>query len=370
MGRVRWLVLAVVSACSFSADLPKEGAPNDGPVRDEIGVEPDALDERCFGHAAFYLCLPAVPAPGSMAAIGNGSIDTTTCTRGAIMPLADGTPACVIAADRITHAAASSAGLVGDKPLVLLGVTEVRIEGGLDASSVVSDTGPNANPASCVRQNGTASGSGGGGGAGGSLGGAGGDGGDGAADGGTAEPALTTFTLRGGCPGGNGGAGNVGNAPAGGPGGGAVYVVARGTVILGGRINANGGGGVGTGGGKHGGGGGGAGGMIVVDAGTLTVLPAARIVANGGGGAAGSGQATAGGSGGVNDPAMPSQPAAGGGSTVGGAGGDGAAGAIAPQPGLASGGGGGGGGGGGAGAILVRGGTLPAAQVSPAATPF
>jgi hypothetical protein len=364
---VRWLLL-LVSACSFSAKVQDVA---DDTVDAAIDSPPDAFDERCFGHAAYYFCLAALPTGSTD--VGNGSINTTDCTRGTVVSIGT-TPACVIAADRITLTSGDVAGVFGDKPLVLVAVTQIQMSGALDASSVRGNLGPNANPTACTPKSGAPSTMGGGGGAGGSFGSEGGGGGNGGGGSGAApSPAVAPVdVLRGGCPGGAGAIGVAGTATDGGPGGGAVYLVSRGKMTLGGTINANGGGGEGAPNNKIGGAGGGTGGMIVIDAATLSVTAGARIVANGGGGAAGSGNANPGADGGEGASTTPSTPAIGGTSSTGGAtpGGDGAAGTTAPTAGMPNGGGGGGGGGGGAGVIRVHGDALPAAQVSPVPVAF
>ncbi|MDQ3336430.1 MAG: hypothetical protein M4D80_14780 [Myxococcota bacterium] len=371
---MRWLGLILLAACKFSTAL----TPGDG---DNIGGErmidaapdapPDAFDPKCYGSGAFYLCLATMP-------MGNTTLDgqtilTTPCNNNTeFVAMLGGVQVCVIAADRITLNAGQNAGIVGNKPLVLIATTAMTINGTLDASSVRGNTGPNANPTVCnnAGTTGATNTAGGGGGAGGSFGSVGGRGGNGGGGGGGTAAAIVTqpvTVLRGGCAGGGGATGVAGTPTAGGPGGGAVYLVSRGTLTIGGIVNASGGGGEGADDNKIGGGGGGAGGMIVIDAGTLTINAGARILANGGGGAAGAGNSGAADDGREPIPATPLVPALGGTNTGSGAtpGGPGAAGATAAMPGMNSANGGSGGGGGVGVVRVLRGGTIPVAQVSP-----
>jgi hypothetical protein len=176
--------------------------------------------------------------------------------------------------------------------------------------------------------------------------------------------------LRGGCPAQVGGASAAGDAGRVGFGGGSVYLVSGGEIILQKSINASGAGGEGgTNKNNAGGSGGGSGGMIVLYAATITVTvpplpaPAPVLMANGGGGGGGS-QGARGGDG--SDPSLTGAlfPAGGGGLTGG-------KGYSVMNPtdvdgsnGSQTGSGGGGGGGGGAGYIRSNK-PLPGAIVSP-----
>ena len=372
---MRWLALTFLAACKFSTNL----APGDGDIGGEPLIDappdaaPDAFDPNCFGSGAFYLCLPAMPA-GNITIDGR-EIDTTTCT-GSDEQTATlgGVSVCVLSADRVTLGAAQTLGVVGNRPLVIVAVTAMTINGVVDATSERGDTGPNANPTVCnnAGTTGVTNAAGGGGGAGGSfgsIGGKGGNGGGGAGAGGTATAIVTqpVTVLRGGCAGGGGAIGAGGNPTQGGPGGGAVYLVSRGMLTIGGTVNASGAGGQGGPDNKIGGGGGGAGGMIVIDAGMLAINASARILANGGGGAAGAGNAAPGDDGKEPIAATPQAQALGGVNNTAGAvpGGPGAAGAAAAGAGQNATNGGGGGGGGVGVVRVLRGGTIPAAQVSP-----
>lgn len=160
--------------------------------------------------------------------------------------------------------------------------------------------------------------------------------------------------IRGGCAGGTGGVG-FGGAPAGGNSGGALLLLSATSITIGsnGGIYAGGAGGLaGQMGERSGGGGGGSGGLVALDA--PTVLVEGRVAANGGGGGEGSDQ-NGGADGDPGDRATVGEAVAlGGGDNLGNAGdgGDGAAGSNDAQDGegdVA----GAGGGGGGIGFLLV-----------------
>lgn len=373
---MRALVLTLLAGCSFSTRLGGDGeARGDGGLDSAIDAPAlDAFDDRCFGGGTFYLCLAALPT-GAANLDDSNTLDTTACNASGLAKAMIGTTeVCVLAADTITLSPAQFTGVGGDLPLVLTAVTSIAIDGKLDVSSVTGDPGPGANAAQCdaTGTDGTTGANGGGGGAGGSFGTAGNNGGTGnAGSGGVATPAVAKSpVLRGGCPGGTGMPGGT-LAAAGGPGGGALYLVSRGSITVTGTIDASGGGGTGGVLAKGGGGGGGSGGMIVFHASSLVVSSAARIVANGGGGGGGAGNTVDGDDGFEPDPTTPNQQAAGGLTTTMGrsSGGAGAAGVTGASPG-GNGGNGGGGGGGGLGQIRVlKGGTsFPAGTTSPAPT--
>lgn len=208
---------------------------------------------------------------------------------------------CVVAAEDITVESNSVLRATGTRPLVLLAKNNLQIVGTLDASSTRADgttpesLGAGANPAACgpFAQAPISGVGGGGGGAGGSFvtqGGIGGtaDTSQGGKAGGIPNTKLEKTSpafLRGGCRGQSGGTG-VGDSAGGlgGPGGGAVYLLAKTAVRVTGTISANGGGGAG---GKmqSGGGGGGAGGLIFLAA--PEVVHRGLLTANGGGGGEG-----------------------------------------------------------------------------------
>jgi hypothetical protein len=300
-----------------------------------IDTPPDAFDPLCFGGAPFTICMPSMPA-------GDKSLDSvdtdgpSSCDSGegtTMMVGANPVAACVIAADTISLGS-TLVGVSGDKPLVLLAVTRLRINAGstLDITSGrTAGDGPGANPTDCgPAPTGSDNLGGGGGGAGGSFGASGGAGAPGGGGpGGTPRPpaAVPVDKLRGGCPGGTGGDGDGdgdGARAPGSSGGGAVYLLTRGELIVDGTVDASGAGGNGGNSSKGGGGGGGSGGMILIHAGSLRVGPQGKLIANGGGGGGGAGNGTDGADG--SDPstidmAAPGGPPNGGGSSAGGAGG-------------------------------------------------
>lgn len=371
--RCCWLV--VLAACKFSAGTGSgagDGSVDVMPLVD--AAPPDTMDPNCFGSGAFYICVQAVPT-GSVRLMG--AYSTTACVAPGAPAMIGNTPVCAIVGGALNLQGGDVFGIGGDKPLVLIAVDDIFINGVLDVSSGVGDTGPDANAAECNSTGiaGVGNVTGGGGGSGGSFGSKGGNGGTGGGGAGgvaTAAVIAPVAILRGGCPGGLGGPGTVVTPAEVGPGGGAVYLVARDKIEVNGIINASGAGGSATLQGKNGGYGGGSGGMIVFHAGMLDVRTGAKILANGGGGGAGSGNSSGGAAGSDPNPTDPvTTPAPGGPSATSGAqpGGDGAAGPTAAMPGSPNTGGGGGAGGGGHGVIRVlKGGTIPAAVVSPPPT--
>jgi hypothetical protein len=366
-------VLLLVGACNFRTNpqgVIGDGPPkHDAPIIDSsIDSPPDAFDPKCFGSGAFYLCLQSVPS-GNMTL--PSSIDTSQCTSSnGTEAMLGTTRVCVYAAGSMTiDTTGVGGGSNAGEPLVVVATGDIMLNTSLDASSSNNpDLGPGANFSGCSTTNGgTTNAGGGGGGAGGSFGTKGANGGTGASAGGTAEGAasMPVDLLRGGCPGGTGAPG--GQSVAGGPGGGAVYLVARGNIIINGLVTASGGGGIGGLASKGGGGGGGSGGMIVLHAGHVQLNSGALLFANGGGGGGGAGNGTDGKSG--DDATQFGAAAAGGTSNGGGscAGGNGAFGTTAAT--AVNGGNGGGGGGGGAGVIRVlAGGPVDPTKFSPAPT--
>ncbi|MBA3397876.1 MAG: hypothetical protein H0T89_34955, partial [Deltaproteobacteria bacterium] len=264
MVRCCWLV--VLAACKFSAGTgsgPGDGSIDVMPLVD--AAPPDAPDPNCFGSGAFYVCVQAVP---SASVRLMGAYSTTTCAAPGAPAMIGNTPVCAIVGGVLELQAGDVFGIGGDKPLVLIAVDDILINGTFDVSSGVGDTGPGANATECNSTGiaGVGNVNGGGGGAGGSFGSRGGNGGSGAGGSGglaTAAVMAPVTILRGGCPGGAGGAGTIVTPASVGPGGGAVYLVARDKIEVRGIINASGAGGSATVQGKNGGYGAGSGGMIV-----------------------------------------------------------------------------------------------------------
>jgi hypothetical protein len=339
---------------------------------------PDA--GTCFGSGLVRICLLALPTQALTISAPTqiDTSDTTMCT--AVASGGDGY--CVVVAANITISARLRG--AGPRPLVLLatgtittmgqglidvGSHRTRAQGepedGAGVTSTVCTTGMNPTNS--------------GGGAGGSFAGTGGNGAAGAANGNStggmpAGPAAIT-ALRAGCPGQDGnGNGNGSNKGTGGHGGGAVFLLAGTSIVIGGGINAAGEGGAPGTDNTSGGGGGGAGGMIGLDAPSVTAL--SLLLANGGGGGGGSGQNVTGVAG--ADPTSVAAAAGGNGAEnlLGGDGGDGSATAAAGPGGAGHAGvnnsgfrGGGGAGGGGAGVIKAPANASLGTSVSPAATP-
>lgn len=327
---------------------------------DAAGPPVDA--SPCFGTGLVRLCL-ATPPTQPVTFGSSTTLDTDTSP--ACAPY-DGTGLCVVAGTGVVIGAPLRA--TGSRPLVIASAGSIIVGGDLDVASrrVGSTMSPGAGAmapgALCVAGDPPAQK---GGGPGGSFGGRGGDGGIGATTSAAAAPAVTAVTaLRGGCA---GRAGHGTNPGAGGAGGGAVYLIARGGIVIGASINASGAGGGGALA-DGGGGGGGSGGMIGLDAPTISV--AAPVFANGGGGGEGGGM-LAGNNGGTPGGATQPAPGGNGGAPNGGDGGAGSAGAnkAGGRGGDNTATAGGGGGGGGAGIILVFPGPLSGGtNVSPPPT--
>ncbi|MBA3391235.1 MAG: hypothetical protein H0T89_01260 [Deltaproteobacteria bacterium] len=361
--------------CGSDGLCKSNGASNcvtEDATRDSIVM--DTL--RCFGDGLFRTCIPDGPLPINVNISDAQKIDTGDPTNCSYVEPPGTEGVCVVYADQILIQSSGVVRVLGARPLVLLGITSVRVDGILDAASHRADgtVGAGASTgAACGNVAGGASSSsdgGGGGGAGGSFvgrGGSGGWGGVGTAGGSPAAgstPGSTMVTptgIRGGC-GGSGGGGIPNATPGGlpGAGGGAVYLISGGQMTINGTINASGAGGA-VSAARTGGGGGGSGGFIGLDAPTISIGQTAKIFAIGGSGASGGNDSGAGMAGGEAMNALP-PPNTFSGSTggAGSAGGVGSAGGA--SGGASSGGGGGGGGGGGyigtAGPTTVTGGTF------------
>lgn len=345
----------------------------------------------CFG-AGLNVCLAAPPTQALTLSAAINTDAAATCTRVLPQP---GSPTsapelCAIAGTTVV--VSGTVMVTGSRALVVIGSDSVTVMGTLDASSTTGSNprrrGAAGNLGACpVPTAADSSTGGGGGGAGGSLSTKGGNGGRGnlnatgsppvASNGGVAGAALSAApaVLRGGCPGGSGGSGQLGTAgPAGGDGGGALYLIAGSSIAINGDVFASGGGGGATPstmGVEQGGGGGGTGGMIGLDAPSIMVT--GRVVANGGAGGGGGGLSTGGNAGGDGTTTNWSARAAAGNPGTGGAGalGTGGPGTAAGQiTGIdgATADGGAGGGGGGLGIVVVYGALSGGAMVSPPPT--
>jgi hypothetical protein len=257
---------------------------------------------------------PCTLAPRAALVLGDGPYTYDTTASGGTLSDATGevlrstltvTPGngpafAVLSVESLTISAGTTLYVNGQKPLVILAWSTITIDGALDASShraTKFGAGANEGCTTTIGRTGAdalAPGS------------AGGGGGGFQAEGGAAGNgrlvlaglggAPTVATLRGGCPGGNSGAAGDGAvAPSteattalGGPGGGALRLVAYDTITVGGagEVSANGGGGAGAPmGSACGGGGGGAGGYLALEAPIVRVDGA--VTANGGGGGGG-----------------------------------------------------------------------------------
>lgn len=300
---------------------------------------------------------------------------------GEVVTQGDGSEVCVVQVRDLTISEGSSVSVTGPRPLVIMAIGNVRIDGEIDASAHNDEPGAGGGSGGVIEEiNGTgpSPGAGGvhiddfddGGGGGGGLCGAGGVGGiGGSAAGGAGGAALSSWTLEplvGGSGGGRGrGEGNATttNAGLGGAGGGALQISSLTEIEINGRLFAGGGGGLGgerilgMGSNYGSGGGGGSGGGILLEAPTVTFGDAAQVVLNGGGGGAAATNAYAGGDGhDGTDFAAPSAGGLAGGGATGASGGDGAHGdTLNGAPGedreaFTN----GAGGGGGAGCLLVR----------------
>lgn len=330
---------------------------DDAPAVEVDAPPPDPAD-ICYGDPAGYVRPCFAEAPTATLALtmpintDDGSPDCST--------LVKNSNACVIAAASIAIPAGITVPVTGSRPLVLVAVQTITIDGILDAASRRAKLGPNANPVGgCTAPTPPAAR---GGGAGGTLGGKGGNGGAGGGNGGGASDPVAITMLRGGCDGGEGKTGMNATGGLAGKGGGAVYLIANVIdVNATGRINASGSGGLAGQAGDAGGGGGGSGGFIGLDAPTIT--NDGQIFANGGGGGEGSGNQTPGDPG--DDPTSVESASGGDGASNGLPGGDGGAGDTAAENGTpAPQDYGAGGGGGGVGVLKVFRGTVNG-QVSP-----
>jgi hypothetical protein len=327
--------LILLAACHLSASGVPDGSPG------SEGAPP------CFGDSLIKVCPTKINGLLTL-----GSVNTDTDARCDNVGQPAGPEVCVIAAADIMIGDAVA---TGSRPLVLVAVSAIDVQGVLDVSSHVGGVGAGADFAACAAGPGGNDTLGGGGGAGGSFTGAGGNGanGGGGVAGGTATPGQNMLVgVRGGCAGARGG--NATPTDAGGDSGGAVYLIAGTFITVSGGIYAGGAGG--QGGLAHNGGyGGGSGGLIGLEAQGINLAGSASVAANGGGGGeGGSTQAGTNGNPG-HDGSHDSTLAVGGtgATSSGGDGGDGAAGTTSAMAGLNGNGSGAGGGGGGGSAGIV-----------------
>jgi hypothetical protein len=258
-----------------------------------VGAEPIGDDLVCFGSDAGLVepCFAVEPA-------GEIVLDAAIDTDGAQCQAVTNTTACVIAGATIEIPAGATVTVSGSKPLVLVAVTTVTINGKLDlASKRAGAIGAAANPASCTPGTlPTDGGANGGGGAGGSNGAIGGTGGNGTNSTGGQPGTALALALSGGCKGQDGaiGGGDAATVGLAGNGGGAVYVIARTSIEIGaaGVINASGAAGSTGLTQLAGGGGGGAGGLIGLE--SPLVINNGFLLANGGAGGEGANDAASG----------------------------------------------------------------------------
>ena len=353
------------------------------PASCALGCPADS--SRCFGLVPSNV--PATlfdPAADNLIIEGDASLffDTSECSASSVashvVPLSDGSEACVLVIHDMRIDPAASLTVAGARPLIVLASGDVTIHGTLDASARMDEPGAGGflggvnDPAG----RGPSGGEGGehvrnfedGGGGGGGLCGAGGNGGNGGgARGGRGGVAITATwdlqPLTGGSGGGRGRgtfAGGETNAGYGGAGGGGLQITAQGSIVVDGSILVGGGGGlpgdnrIPTGNWGSGGGGG-SGGALLLEAPSVNVVSALLDAAGGGGGAIGD----SGGAGGPGMDGRDTSDRAAGGAPIGtvGAGGLGGGAAVLagdPGEGVMPSPVNGGGGGGGAGCILVR----------------
>ena len=271
---------------------------------DDAGMrDSDTPDSLCLGTGYLRVCIPNEKVPSlvdlNLSTTGLYDTDlTTTC--GSVQAQIGGPDVCVVALRNLTIPGGRGLVGVGGRPLALVATESITIVGDLDVSSRGNSKGAGsidvASP-DCTQPDpgdlGVSNSEGSGGGAGGSLktGGGAGGAGDGGVAGGVATDAHAVATVRGGCRGADGAPYATATPGAGGYGGGAVYLIAGGTLTISGTINASGSGG-GAAQPRAGGGGGGSGGFIGLDAKVFSIQPTARIFASGGSGSSGGGATT------------------------------------------------------------------------------
>ncbi|HUS67745.1 MAG TPA: hypothetical protein VMZ28_24590 [Kofleriaceae bacterium] len=271
--------------------------------------------QSCWEYAPSNFDSCALPASiGDWLVEGNDAVfDTSDVTVEGVAPPSmtvvrqdDGSEVVLVIAGAIHVAPDKRIIARGRRPLLIVALGDVYLEGTVDVSSAGAQVG--AGSSKCDDDGGQGGGGdvgpvavdqpgagGGGGGGFGSPGGAGGTGGcgdtenDGVcdSDGGSAGAAgaqassLTLRPLRGGCVGGLGGGLPAGT---GGPGGGAVQISTQRLLRIETEIMAGGGAGLSSDTDRAGGGGGGSGGAILLEGVDVELLPGTALCANGGGG--------------------------------------------------------------------------------------
>jgi len=373
--RAAWFLIVLVGCKEPNPDYCRDNPGAAGcPMDDSMGIDADdGIDARLdFGAGDFAIHVSAGPAMSNISFNPGATLNTDADMLCQPVPWTNGSQpaACMLYAKTISIQ--DGLEVIGTRPVVMLASSALMVNGLVDVASHVTGKVAPGSPSSACKAFGMApasNGSTGGGGAGGSFVSLAGNGGAGGGqNGGTAAAAdtLTPNLLRAGCDGQGGANGSMPLPGAGGHGGGAIYLVAGGTITLSGTaiINASG-----SGGGQamksSGGGGGGSGGMIVLFAQTI-MASGARLAANGGSGATGAGPG-AGTVGNDPDPNTPLTQAAGP-TGAGGSGGAGFAGGNDATSGGSS--SNGGGGGGGASGSIQSNMTLTGATSSPAALPL
>jgi len=276
------LLTTLCAACGFQpggASSADDAGLHDSAGRDGAidAVRDATLPANCFGTGFTVVCPAVLPTtPLNITVTTSILTDTGSSACALLSPPNDAV--CVIAGSTVNISSFLSA--KGQRPLVVLSLGTLDVPGEIDVNSLKNAPGAGYTGVGCT---GTAPTVTGGGGYGGSFGSNGGNGGATVPPGGIAGDAFVPTALRGGCP---GGAGKDSSAFVG-LGGGAVALLAVGSISVLGTINASG-----TFGGAaivdhSGGNGGGTGGMIALDGTSITVGANTEIFANGGGGGGG-----------------------------------------------------------------------------------
>jgi len=124
------LLLVALAGCDRIWQLDTVGSTETLDARDALDAPSDGAS--CYGTGILRTCLPQpLPAPLSLA----GPIDTSdelTCTF--VVTQLEGPELCVVAAQSLRIA--SPVSLRGDRPLVLVSDTEIRVSANVDASSM------------------------------------------------------------------------------------------------------------------------------------------------------------------------------------------------------------------------------------------